>query len=182
MACRCPRGPPGRRAGRACWPTTTTPVSSLCAVLVVAGSTATTIRSISGQPDSRIRARSIRSRVNSAPSMSSSTSACSSCRPIVVPSYLARSRSRITAGRFAALSYVEPRVTCTCGSTTSSLISFVGFGVVETHTRGSLPSRRAIMPRSQATGPYRWLASSSYQSEWNCGPRSVSADFSVSAA
>ncbi len=117
------------------------------------------------------RARSIRSRGQSASGRSSSSSASSSCRPSRVPRYLPTTACKNPGARFAAFSTVAARVTAFRGSASSDLISFVGRGVVVTTCLGCRPSRSPNCSMSQVSCGRRHLQSSSHQAALNCGPR-----------
>src|SRR3954471_17026292 len=101
----------------------------------------------------RIRPDSSHDCFHSAPSMSLSSSAYSSWRPVRDEPYI-RMNSRIAAvARFAALSKVDPRVTATEPSSraTQSNSNGIGLGVVVTITRGLVPP--GILVRSAGPRP-----------------------------
>ena len=142
-------------------PATMMPVSSLCSLLVTAGSTPTTTLFISGMCPSGMRVCSSSSRVHNAPSTSSTISAYSSCRPSVVPPYRSLSAASADGARFSALSNVLPVVICTSLRLIMLRIISVGLGVVVMTHWGLLPKRNPKSNWSNVSG-YRHAASSSH--------------------
>ena len=125
------------------------PVSSECSVAVTAGSIATTILCSSGA--SFTLASSIRPKLNKAPSTSSSISANNSCLPILVPSYRSLSIETADGARLSMFSNVLPLMTSVSLLVASSLMSFVGLGVVVIMHLGFCPSLSAIIKLSNVS-------------------------------
>ena len=65
---------------------------------------------------------------------------------------LLQDRGEKARREIVALSRVPPRVTTQSGDANSARISFTGFGVVVTTTRGCLPRRSPIISMSHAAG------------------------------
>ena len=163
------------------------PVLSESSPIETAGLIATTIRFMGGSADGSRRVCSIRSRVNRAPGVSSSSSPSSSWRPSRVPSYRETIVVRNDGAKFIWLSRVRPRVTATSwpARLRSPRSKGVGFGVVVTIALGRFPRRRPSIAVSHTACAFFQAASSSHHSASCCGPRSrslSSAEYSVAIA